>query len=65
MIALETRLGALAVGDRFTVTQYPEGTLTGTVDGPADADGLIDVDLDGQDELSCWPQDTQVTRVSS
>lgn len=58
-------LGTLRSGTRFTVTQFPEGTLTGRVEfveGPVYADDLIDVTIDGV--LSCWPASTLVEELS-
>ena len=56
--ALMTAVGLLNPGCRFEVTQYPEGCLTGEVEL---AHGeYVEVYIDGDEGLSCWPKDTRV-----
>ena len=51
-------VGTLTHGDRFTVDQFPEGHVEGTV--ACHHDKGTEVHIDGDDGLSCWPHNTEV-----
>jgi hypothetical protein len=53
-------LRELPDGTRFEVENFPEGRVSGSIDVKLD-DGFVAVVIDGDEEVSVWPEDTEVT----